>query len=129
MNTVSIEHLIRKLSKYVTFGQPVSSGSVISQRLSDPRLSLQAYYLNMKQQNEQDQHYHEIWLIKEGSFAITEAWYKGSTVTRKLYKVSMDHEQLKKQIGEEEFNGVILRMTEIVQKFEKDDWRPQARRA
>ncbi|CAG7656467.1 hypothetical protein ACFQI7_18825 [Paenibacillus allorhizosphaerae] len=128
MNPTSIEHLIRKVSKYVSFGQPVSSGSVISQRISDPRLPILAYYLNMKLQNEQEQYYREVWLKKDGSFAITEAWYKDSSVTRKLYQDQLTADQLKHAIGEEELNSVILRMTEIVKKFERDDWKPQSRR-
>ncbi|CAG7614938.1 hypothetical protein PAESOLCIP111_01763 [Paenibacillus solanacearum] len=128
MNPASIEHLIRKVSKYVSFGQPVSSGSVISQRISDPRIPMQAYYLNMKLQNEQEQYYHEVWLKMNGSFAVTEAWYTDSSVTRKLYRDPLTADQLQQVIGEEEFSGIVLRMTEIVKKFEKDDWRPQSRR-
>jgi len=128
LNPTSIEHLIRKVSKYVSFGQPVSSGSVISQRISDPRLPILAYYLNMKLQNEQEQYYREVWLKKDGSFAITEAWYKDSSVTRKLYQDQLTADQLKHAMGEEELNSVILRMTGIVKKFERDDWKPQSRR-
>lgn len=128
LNPASIEHLIRKVSKYVSFGQPVSSGSVISQRISDPRIPMQAYYLNMKLQNEQEQYYHEVWLKMNGSFAVTEAWYTDSAVTRKLYRDQLTADQLQQVIGEEDFSGIVLRMTEIVKKFEKDDWRPQSRR-
>lgn len=129
MSSSSIEHLIRKVSRYVTFGQPVSSGSVVSQRLSDPRIPMQAYYLTLQEQNKQEQYYHEVWLKKEGSFAVTEAWYKDNSVTRKLYKDNLSFEQLSRLIGKEESNAVMMRISEIIKKSEKDDWRPYIRRA
>ncbi|MEK8132384.1 hypothetical protein WMW72_31245 [Paenibacillus filicis] len=125
----SIDQLIRKVSRYVSFGQPVSSGSVVSQRISDPRIPMQAYYLSLKAQNEQDQYYHEVWLKQEGSFAVTEAWYKDSTVTRKLHLDNLNYEQLIVAIGEEDANAVMMRITEIIKKSEKEDWRPFSRRA
>ncbi|KEQ23756.1 hypothetical protein [Paenibacillus tyrfis] len=78
-----MDHLIKRVSKYVSFGQPVSSGSVVSQRLSDPRMPMQAFYLI---------------------------------------------EQLINAIGEEQSHHVILRMTEIVKKSEREDWRPYSKR-
>jgi S-adenosylmethionine:tRNA-ribosyltransferase-isomerase (queuine synthetase) len=125
----SVDQLIRKVSRYVSFGQPVSSGSVVSQRISDPRIPMQAYYLSLKAQSEQDQYYHEVWLKKEGSFAITEAWYKESSVTRKLHRDNLSYEQLTLAIGEEEANAIMMRITEIIKKSEKEDWRPLSRRA
>ncbi|MGG2196404.1 hypothetical protein [Paenibacillus validus] len=124
----SIEYLIRKVSRYVTFGQPVSSGSVISQRLSDPRIPMLAYYLGLQEQDKENQYYHEVWLKKEGTFALTEAWYKGSMVTRKLYKDNLSFEQLTGIIGEEDANAIIMRFNEIMKKSEKDDWRPYSLR-
>ncbi|SDB99273.1 hypothetical protein SAMN02799630_05852 [Paenibacillus sp. UNCCL117] len=119
----SVDQLIRKVSRYVSFGQPVSSGSVVSQRLSDPRIPMQAYYLTLTTQNERDQYYHEIWLKKEGSFAITEAWYKESSVTRKLHQDNLSFEQLTLSIGEENANAIVMRITEIIKKSEKEDWK------
>ncbi len=124
-----VEQLIRKVSRYISFGQPVSSGSVISQRLSDPRIPMQAYYLSLRTQNEQDQYYHEVWLKKEGYFAITEAWYKESSVTRKLHQDNLTFEQLALSIGEEDANAIVMRISEIIKKSEKEDWRPLSRRA
>ncbi|TVY05528.1 hypothetical protein [Paenibacillus cremeus] len=126
--TTSIDNLIRKMSKYVAFGNPVSAGSVVSQRLSDPRIPMLAYYLTMQSKNEQEQYYHEVWLKKEGSFAITEAWYKESNVTRKLLQDNLSHDQLQRSIGEEDYSNIVLRITEIIKKYEKQDWRPQSRR-
>ncbi|MDO3678657.1 hypothetical protein [Paenibacillus ehimensis] len=124
-----VDHLIKKVCKYVSFGQPVSSGSLVSQRSSDPRMPMQAFYLTLQPKSEQEHYYHEVWLKKEGSFAITEAWYKDSTVTRSLVQDNISYEQLINAIGEEHSHHVVLRMTEIVKKSEREDWRPYARRA
>ncbi|MCZ8523645.1 hypothetical protein [Paenibacillus sp. KR2-11] len=124
----SIENLIKKASKYVTFGQPVSSGSVISQRLSDPRIPIVAYYLMNQLQNPEEQHYYELWLKKDGNFAVTESWYRESNVTRQLLRETLSFEQLRAMISEEEAESIIIRLTEIVKKSEKDDWKPLARR-
>jgi hypothetical protein len=118
----NIDHVIRKASKYVTFGQPVSSGSVVNQRISDPRMTISASYMSMKLQNEDEHYYHEIWLKKEGTFAITEAWYKDSYVTRKLLKDNLSFETLTEEFGEEEANNLIVRLTEIIKKSEKEVW-------
>ncbi|TBL71371.1 hypothetical protein [Paenibacillus thalictri] len=118
----NIDHLIRKVVKYVTFGQPVSQGSVVSQRISDPRIPILAFYLSLQQIDEKEQYYHEIWLKKEGMFAITEAWYRGSNVTRKLLKDHLNFEQLRTEFGEEIANNVGLRITEIIKKSERADW-------
>ncbi|WP_240420911.1 hypothetical protein [Paenibacillus periandrae] len=125
----NIDYVIKKVSTCITFGQPVSSGSVMSQRLSDPRISILAYYMSMKMINEAEHYYHEVWLKKEGLFAITEAWYKDSSVSRKLLHDNLTFEQLKGHFGEEEANSVVLRMTEIIKKSEREDWRPQTRRS
>ncbi|WP_426449311.1 hypothetical protein ACP26L_30835 [Paenibacillus sp. S-38] len=125
---MNIEHLVKKVSKYVTFGQPVSSGSVVSQRLSDPRIPILAYYLINKQQNQEEQHYHEIWLKKDGSFAVTESWYRESNVTRQLLKDNLSFEVLQNHISEEDAEAIVIRLTEIVKKSEKEDWRPLSRR-
>ncbi|MBP1156853.1 MULTISPECIES: hypothetical protein [unclassified Paenibacillus] len=125
----SVEHTIKKVSRYVSFGQPVSSGSVVNQRISDPRIPMQAYYLTIQSKNEQENYYHEIWLKKDGDFAITEAWYRESNVTRKLLKDNLSYEQLKTSIGDEDSNNILMRMTEIIKKSEKEDWRPLSRRA
>ncbi|SFL12512.1 hypothetical protein SAMN03159341_103359 [Paenibacillus sp. 1_12] len=125
----NINYVIKKVSTCITFGQPVSSGSVMSQRLSDPRIPISAYYMSMKTINEMEHYYHEVWLKKEGLFAITEAWYKDSSVSRKLLHDNLTFEQLKELYGEEEANSVILRMTEIIKKSEREDWRPQSRRS
>lgn len=125
----SVEHILKKVSRYVSFGQPVSSGSVVNQRISDPRIPMQAYYLTIQSKNEQDNYYYEVWLTKDGEFAITEAWYRESNVTRKLLKDNLSYDQLKKYIGDEESNNILMRMTEIIKKSEKDDWRPYSRRA
>jgi hypothetical protein len=125
----NIDHLIKKVSTCVSFGQPVSSGSVMSQRLSDPRMSIMAYYMCMKTINEAEHYYHEVWLKKEGLFVITEAWYKESNVSRKLLHDNLSFEQLKETFGEEEANSVVLRMTEIIKKSEREDWRPNSKRA
>lgn len=125
----SVEHIIKKVSRYVSFGQPVSSGSVVNQRISDPRIPMQAYYLTIQSKNEQENYYHEIWLKKEGAFAITEAWYRESNVTRKLLKDNLSYDQLKNSIGDEDSNNILMRMTEIIKKSEKEDWRPLSRRA
>jgi hypothetical protein len=125
----NIDHVIKKVSTCVSFGQPVSSGSVMSQRLSDPRMPISAYYLSMKTINETEHYYHEAWLKKEGAFAITEAWYKDSNVSRKLLKDNLTFVQLKETFGEEEANSVVLRMTEIIKKSARDDWRPNSKRA
>ncbi|NHN29330.1 hypothetical protein [Paenibacillus agricola] len=124
-----INQIIKKVSTCVTFGQPVSSGSVMSQRLSDPRMPIMAYYMSMKMIEEAEHYYHEAWLKKEGLFAITEAWYKDSNVSRKLLKDNLTFEQLKEEFGEEESNAVVLRMTEIIKKSEREDWRPTSKRA
>lgn len=118
-----VDLLIKKVSKYVPFGQPVSSGSVVNQRISDPRIPMQAYYLTIKMLCEKESYYHEIWLKRECLFAITEAWYGASSVTRKVFKDNLNYEQLKETIGEEESSGIIMRFTEIIKKSEKDDWR------
>lgn len=123
-----IDYIVKKVSTCITFGQPVSSGSVMSQRLSDPRIPISAYYMSMKMINEMEHYYHEVWLKKEGLFAITEAWYKDSNVSRKLLHDDLTFEQLKGTYGEDEANSVVLRMTEIIKKSERDDWRPQSRR-
>ncbi|WP_269869766.1 hypothetical protein [Paenibacillus caseinilyticus] len=120
--------MIKKASKYVTFGQPVSSGSVISQRLSDPRIPIVAYYLMNQLQNPEEQHYYELWLKKDGNFAVTESWYRESNVTRQLLRETLSFEQLRAMISEEEAESIIIRLTEIVKKSEKDDWKPLARR-
>ncbi|AEI45376.1 hypothetical protein [Paenibacillus mucilaginosus] len=125
---MNIEHLIKKVSKYVTFGQPVSSGSVVSQRLSDPRIPILAYYLINKQQNQEEQHYHEIWLKKDGNFAITESWYRESNVTRKLLKDHLSFEALQKDISAEDAEAIVIRLTEVIKKSEMDDWRPLSSR-
>lgn len=127
MDAQHVEQLIKKLSKYVSFGQPVSSGSVVSQRISDPRIPIQAYYLSIKSKSEDEPYYHEVWLRKDGLFAIIEAWYRESNVTRKLLKDSLDYNALKEQIGPEDIGQIVVRMTEIIKKSEKEDWRPQAR--
>lgn len=118
----NIEHVIKKVSKYVTFGQPISSGSVYSQRLSDPRIPIVAYYMSMKKQSENEEYYHEIWLKKDGTFAVIEAWYKESIVSRKLLHDNLEFDQISSLFGEEEASHIILRMTEIIQKSEKEDW-------
>ncbi|WP_248930154.1 hypothetical protein [Paenibacillus hamazuiensis] len=121
----NIDHLIRKVSKYVSFGQPVSQGSLVSQRISDPRIPILAFYLGIQQMEGQNDYYHEVWLKKEGTFAITEAWYRGSNVTRKLLMDNLNFEQLKKNFGDDNANSVVLRITEIIKKSEKTDyWRP-----
>jgi hypothetical protein len=125
----NIDHLVKKVSKSVSFGMPVSSGSVMSQRLSDPRLSMSAYYMTMKTINEQERFYHEIWLKKEGNFAVTEAWYTESNVSRKMLKDNLSFEDLKTNFGQEYAHSVLARMTEIVEKAEREDWRPNSRRA
>jgi hypothetical protein len=125
----NIDHVIRKVSKYVTFGQPVSSGSVFNQRISDPRIPMLAYYMSMQLQNEEEHYYHEIWLKKEGCFAITEAWYKESNVTRKLLIDNVTFEYIASSFGEEEANNLIIRMTEIIKKTERDDWSSSRRKA
>jgi hypothetical protein len=124
-----IDHIIKKLSKYISFGQPVASGSVFSQRLSDPRIPILAYYMSMKLQNEQENYYHEIWLKKDGYFTITEAWYQDSFVNRKILRDNVDFEQLKAAFGEDEANALLVRMTEIIRKSEKEDWSPTRKRA
>ncbi|ALS23544.1 MULTISPECIES: hypothetical protein [Paenibacillus] len=123
----SVEHIIKKVSRYITFGQPVSSGSLVNQRISDPRIPMQAYYLAIQSKNEQENYYHEIWLKKEGEFAITEAWYRENNVTRKLLKDHLSYDQLKNSIGDEEANHILMRMTEIIEKSE-DGWGPYSRR-
>jgi hypothetical protein len=125
----NIDYVIKKVSTCITFGQPVSSGSVMSQRLSDPRMPISAYYMSMKTMNEAEHYYHEAWLKKEGLFAITEAWYKDSTVSRKLLHDNLSFEQLKEFYGVEEATSVIMRMTEIIKKSERADWRPVSKRA
>lgn len=124
----NIDHLIRKVSKYVSFGQPVASGSVVSQRVSDPRIPILAYYLSLKVQEEEQNYYHEVWLKKDGKFAITEAWYQESRVTRKLYKDNLSYDQLKVEFGEEEAHSIALRISEIIKKSEKEDWKPFSKR-
>jgi hypothetical protein len=125
----NIDHVIRKVSKYVSFGQPISSGSVFNQRISDPRIPMLAYYMSMKLQNEEEHYYYEIWLKKEGGFAITEAWYKESNVTRKLLKDNVTFEYIVSSFGEEEANNLIIRMTEIIKKSERDDWSSSRRKS
>jgi hypothetical protein len=125
----NIDHLIRKISKYVSFGQPVASGSVVSQRVSDPRIPILAYYLSLKAQAGEDNYYHEVWLKKDGKFAITEAWYRESSVTRKLHLDNLNYEQLKAAYGEEEAHSIALRISEIIKKSEKEDWRPFPKRS
>ncbi|WP_028552551.1 hypothetical protein [Paenibacillus sp. UNC451MF] len=117
-----VDLLIKKLTKYVSFGQPVSSGSVFNQRISDPRIPISAYYMTMKLHNEEERCYHEVWLTKEGLFAVTEAWYTETTVTRKLLHNDLTYEQLMETYGEEEAKSVVVRMTEIISKSEADDW-------
>jgi hypothetical protein len=119
----NIDHLIRKVSKYVSFGQPVAEGSVISQRISDPRISILAYYLGIQAVKEEENYYHEVWLKKEGLFAITEGWYRASNVTRKLFCDNLTFEQLKDKIGEDQAHGIALRITEIIKKSEREDWK------
>ncbi|MDF2960589.1 MAG: hypothetical protein K0S39_2324 [Paenibacillus sp.] len=125
----NIDHIIKKVSKYVSFGQPVSSGSVFSQRISDPRIPMLAYYMSMKLRNEEEHYYHEIWLKKEGLFAVTEAWYKESNVSRKIFQDNVTYEHIKNTFGEEEANALVIRMTEIIKKSEKDDWSSSRKRA
>ncbi|WP_192701317.1 hypothetical protein [Paenibacillus sp. OAS669] len=117
-----VDLLIKKLTKYVSFGQPVSSGSVFNQRISDPRIPISAYYMTMKPHNEEERCYHEVWLTKEGLFAITEAWYTDTMVKRKLIHNDLTYEQLIEVHGEDEAKGVVVRMTEIISKSESDDW-------
>ncbi|MFH5185968.1 hypothetical protein ACHHV8_26840 [Paenibacillus sp. TAB 01] len=117
--------LFKRVSKYVVFGQPVASGSVVNQRLSDPRIPMSACYMTLKVQNEGEHYYHEVWLKKEGLFAITEAWYKDSSVSRKLLHDNVGFAQLKELFGEEESGSVIVRMTEIIKKSERDEWQRQ----
>lgn len=117
-----IDLLIKKLTKYVSFGQPVSSGSVFNQRISDPRIPIAAYYMTMKLHNEEERCYHEVWLTKEGLFAITQAWYSDTTVTRKLVHNDLTYEQLKETMGEEEAKAVVARIAEIISKSEAEDW-------
>jgi len=118
----NIDPIIKKVSKYISFGQPVSSGSVFSPRVSDPRIPINAYYMSMKLLNEDEHYYHEIWLKNDGQFAITEAWYQGSNVSRKLYKESATYQQITDAYGEEDAGALLLRMTEIIKKSEKQDW-------
>jgi hypothetical protein len=125
----NIDHIVKKVSKYISFGQPVSSGSVFSQRISDPRIPMLAYYMSMKLQNEEEHYYHEIWLKKEGLFAVTEAWYQGSNVTRKIYQDNVTYEQIKALFGEEDAHSLAIRITEIIKKSEKEDWSSTRRRA
>ncbi|MDQ1910320.1 hypothetical protein RAC89_07385 [Paenibacillus sp. GD4] len=120
----NIDHLIRKVSKYVSFGQPIASGSVVSQRVSDPRIPMLAYYLSLKALEDDKNHYHEVWLKKDGLFAITDAWYRESTVSRKLLQDNLTFEQLKKHYGDEESHNIALRISEIIKKSEKEDWKP-----
>ncbi|UQZ85927.1 hypothetical protein SK3146_05217 [Paenibacillus konkukensis] len=117
-----LELLIKKVSRYVSFGQPVSSGSVINQRISDPRVPISACYMSMKLMNEQEHYYYEIWLKKEGMFAVTEAWYKETTVSRSLLYDDLTYEQLAEVYGEEDSRTVIMRMNEIIKKSENEDW-------
>ncbi|MCR8636661.1 hypothetical protein [Paenibacillus radicis (ex Xue et al. 2023)] len=125
----NIDHLIKKVSKYISFGQPVSSGSVYSQRISDPRIPMSAYYMSMKLRNEEEQYYHEIWLKKEGHFAITEAWYKDSNVSRKIFQDNVSYDDIKSTFSEEDAHGLAIRMTEIIKKSEKEDWSSTRKRA
>lgn len=117
-----VDLLIKKLTRYVSFGQPVSSGSVFNQRISDPRIPISAYYMTMKLHNEEDRCYHEVWLTKEGLFAVTEAWYTETNVTRKLLHNNLTYDQLKETMGEEEAKAVVVRIAEIISKSEADDW-------
>ncbi|WP_281885094.1 hypothetical protein [Paenibacillus sp. YYML68] len=126
---IAADQLIRKVSKYVTFGQPVASGSVISQRLADPRIPILAYYLTLIAQEGEKDYYHEVWLKKDGSFALTEAWYRESTVSRKLLKDDLSYEQLLETIGETEVNAIMMRISETIKKSERDDWRRYSSRA
>lgn len=130
MTLHSINQLIRKVSKYVTFGRPISSGSVISQRISDPRIPIQAYYLAIQSKNEQENYYHEVWLKKEGTFAITEAWYTNeNNIIRKLLKDNLSYEQLKAAIGDDQIHSIMFRITEIIKKSENDVWKPLSSRS
>lgn len=118
-----IDHLIHKVSKYVSFGQPVSEGSLVTPRISDPRIPIAAFYLGIQKMEGSENYYHEVWLKKEGLFAITEAWYKeDSKVFRKLLSDNVTFEQLKMKIGEDNATGIALRITEIIKKSE--GWKP-----
>ncbi|TDG00398.1 hypothetical protein [Paenibacillus piri] len=126
---MDINRVIKEVSKYISFGQPVSSGSVFNQRISDPRIAMQAYYMSMKLRSEEEHYYHEIWLKKDGTFAITEAWYHGSTVSRKLYRDNVAFDDIVQTFGDEEANAVLVRMTEIIKKSEREDWSSSRKRA
>jgi len=118
----NVDHLIKKVSKHVSFGQPVASGSVINQRISDPRIPILACYMTMKPHNGEDNCYYEAWLEKDGVFAVTEARYKETTVTRSLLHSNLTYEQMKEVYGEEDVHAIVSRMVEIIKKSENDDW-------
>ncbi|OXM85314.1 hypothetical protein CF651_17150 [Paenibacillus rigui] len=121
----NFEILFKRVSKCVVFGQPVASGSVVNQRISDPRIPMSACYMSLKVQNAEENYYHEVWLKKEGHFAITEAWYRDASVTRKLLHDNVCFSQLQQLFGEEETASVVMRMTEIIKKSERDEWQRQ----
>lgn len=128
MDKDSTEFLIRKVTQYVSFGQPVASGSIISQRLSDPRIPIQAFYLTMQMIDQEQHYYHEVWLKKDGDFAVLEAWYRETNVTRKLLKERMNFAQLKEEKGPDFASQITMRITEILKKSDRDGWRKSTRR-
>ncbi|MFE5318573.1 hypothetical protein ACFQ88_07685 [Paenibacillus sp. NPDC056579] len=124
----NLDPIIKKVSKHVSFGQPVAAGSVINQRISDPRIPISACYMTMKLHNKEDICYYEAWLQKDGLFAVTEAWYKETTVRRNLLHADLTYEQLQEVYGVEDVQAVVSRMIEIIKKSEQDDW-SRSRRA
>ncbi|MFD2612851.1 hypothetical protein [Paenibacillus gansuensis] len=72
----TLELLIQKVSKFVIFSNPVTKGNVLEQRPADPRLPIRAFFVILKESQQDAAKFNELWLKQDGNFAVTEIGYE-----------------------------------------------------